>query len=31
VVFRWTLPHVSYLPGEAVPELPGGTTVVVKE
>lgn len=30
-VFRWTLPHVSYLPGEAVPELPGGTTVVVKE
>jgi len=30
-VFRWTLPHVSYLPGEAVPELPGGTIVVVKE
>jgi lipoprotein-anchoring transpeptidase ErfK/SrfK len=30
-VFRWTRPYVSYLPGEAVPELPGGTPVVVRE
>ena len=30
-VFRWTLPQVSYLPGDALPELPGGTMVVVKE
>ena len=30
-VFRWTLPHVAYLPGEVVPELPGGTIVIVRE
>lgn len=29
-VFRWTLPHVDYLAGKMLPDLPGGTAVIVK-
>ncbi len=30
-VFRWTTPSVDYTTGKVLPELPGGTAVVVKE
>jgi len=29
-LFRWTLPHVSYVPGDVTVEWPGGTRIVIE-